>query len=64
MALEVFELLGGISSAADGLAALIYSGLRLIGVSEKRAKKFSEWLVIILFVLILIGAIYSVFKYL
>jgi hypothetical protein len=46
------------------LAAIIYSGLRLIGVPEEKAKKLSERLVIILFGLILIGAVYAAFKYL
>jgi hypothetical protein len=64
MALEIFELLGGFSSAADGLAAIIYSGLRLMGVPEEKSKKISERLVIILFGLILVGVIYSAFKYL
>jgi hypothetical protein len=64
MALEIFELLGGFSSAADGLAAIIYSGLRLIGVSKEKAKKLSERLVIILFGLLLIGAVYAALKYL
>jgi hypothetical protein len=64
MALEIFEVLVSFSSVADGLAAVIYSGLRLVGVSEEKAKKISEKLVIILFGLILISAVYAAIKYL
>jgi hypothetical protein len=64
MALEIFEVLVSFSSVADGLAAVIYSGLRLVGVLEEKAKKISEKLVIILFGLILISAVYAAIKYL
>ena len=64
MALELLELLGGVSTVVDGLAAIIYSGLRLSGVSEVKAKKVSTRLAIILSILLLMGAVYGVTRYL